>query len=73
MGLQCMRESKIAGSQIRRGVKEMTIKKVYEKYKHLDKLFSDRKWIILPDDHPINTIFYELWQAIKEEVVKAGK
>jgi len=40
----------------------MTISEVFEKYKHLDQLLSDRKW--LPDTF-IGSILFDLWQAVK--------
>jgi len=40
----------------------MTIEEIYEKYKHLDKLLSDKEW--LPDTFQ-GSILYDLWQAIK--------
>ena len=44
----------------------MTIKEVYEKYKHLDKLFSDKEWVDMSS--PFRRALYDMWQAIKEEV-----
>ena len=41
------------------------VKEVYEKFKHLDFLLSDLKW--LPDDMR-GWILFELWQAIRNEV-----
>ena len=43
----------------------MKIKEVYEKYKHLDHLLSDQKWV---GDNLKDSILYELWQAVKEDV-----
>ena len=43
----------------------MSIKEVYEKYKHLDPLLSDEKWIEGADFK--YRIMYDLWQAIKGE------
>lgn len=40
----------------------MTILQVYEKYKHLDQLLSDTRWV---EDNLKGRITYELWQAIK--------
>lgn len=40
---------------------------VYDKYKHLDELLSDKEWLggsLLKLDQ----ILFDLWQAIKEEV-----
>ncbi len=45
----------------------MTIREVYQEYKHLDYLLSDKKW--LPNNQ-IGYIVYELWQAIKKEKEK---
>ncbi len=45
----------------------MTIEEVYEEHKHLDHLLSDKEW--LPDTQ-LGMILYDLWQAIKEKVVK---
>ena len=42
----------------------MVVKEVYEKYKHLDHLLSDKKW--LPKNH-FGEIILDLWQAIKEK------
>ena len=41
----------------------MTIKEVYEKYKHLDHLLTDKKW--LSEDFNGYMIF-DFWEAIKE-------
>lgn len=40
---------------------------VHKKYKHLDHLLSDRKWLM---DNFWGGIIYDLWQAIKGEVEK---
>jgi len=45
----------------------MTIKEVYEKYKHLDKALCDK--FLVCHNFPGN-ILYELWQAIKKECGK---
>lgn len=42
-----------------------TITEVYEKYKHFDKLFSDKTW--LPETIQ-GRILFEMWDAIKNEV-----
>lgn len=40
------------------------VKEVYEKYKHLDELLSDKEFL---DEKNIKAmILYDLWQAIKE-------
>lgn len=46
------------------------IKKVYRKYKHLDKLLSDEK---LAGNNFRLHIRYELWMAIKKEIEKEGE
>jgi hypothetical protein len=40
------------------------IKKVYERFKHLDVLFSDPTW--LNDDDKLHDSLFEMWQAIKD-------
>ena len=45
------------------------IKEVYEMYKHLDELLSDREW--LGDENYLQqVILYNLWQAVKQEAMK---
>lgn len=44
----------------------MTIKEVYEKYKHFDCLFADEEWMMSGKDIYWKVIF-DLWQAIKED------
>ena len=48
----------------------MTIKEVYEKYKHLDALLSDHEWLIDGEkgeaSRTINRILFDCWQAIKK-------
>ncbi len=46
----------------------MTIKEVYEKYKHLDDFLSDKT--MLTGSGFRMHILYQLWQAIKEKEVK---
>jgi len=41
----------------------MTIKEVYNKYKHLDKVIMDREWCIMDIK---SSILFDLWQTIKE-------
>ena len=41
----------------------MEIKEVFEKYKHLDHLFSDKDWLY--DDFK-GSIIFDMWKAIKE-------
>ncbi len=43
----------------------MRAKEVYEKYKHLDALLSDRVWT-RADSTLRGEILYDLWQAVKE-------
>lgn len=43
---------------------KVSINEVYEKYKHLDKLLSDKDWI--PNTIQ-GKIIYDLWSAIKSE------
>jgi len=42
----------------------MTIQGIYEEYKHLDYLLSDKKWF---PDTQVGKILYDLWQTIKGE------
>ena len=44
----------------------MDINEVYEKYKHMDKVFSGRAFVETVKDE----VFYELWQAVKNECNK---
>ena len=44
----------------------MTIQEVYEKYKHLNQILSDKEWF---GDKLQDVILYDLWQAIKQEQV----
>lgn len=55
---QLKQSNKVRGSK-------MALSEVYERYKHLDKLLSDEKWLS-PDIREI--ILYDLWQAIKENL-----
>ena len=42
-------------------------REMYEKYKHLDYLFSDKDW--LPNDNSIwGQVIFDFWQTIKEIV-----
>ena len=43
----------------------MVIQEVYEKFKHLDQLLSDKEWLWLANNL-LYAILYDLWQAIKE-------
>ncbi len=40
------------------------IKQVYENYKHLDKLLSDKRW--LSPELLQQQVLYDCWQAIDE-------
>jgi len=42
-----------------------TLTEVYEKYKHLDHLLSDRTWL---DDKPMSGILHGLWMAVRKAV-----
>lgn len=42
----------------------MTIKEVWDKYKHLDKLLSDWEW--LDAGRQTDSILHDLWQAVKQ-------
>ncbi len=49
----------------------MSTHDVYEKWKHLDHLLSDRDWLTTDDDGHTDIrmmILYESWQAIKTAV-----
>lgn len=48
----------------------MSIQEVYEKYKHLDELLSDKEWL---GGSQINQILFDLWQAIKKEIEGSRK
>lgn len=54
------------------------VQEVYEKFKHLDLLLSDREWlggdVVFvedlngePSSQPRNIMLWEFWQAIREE------
>ncbi len=53
----------------------MTLKEVYEKYKHNDRILSDKTLFdtlvrggkVFPGD-----MLYELWQALKKEAKRTG-
>jgi len=42
----------------------MTVKEVYAKYKHMDKVLCDK--LLMPDNIQ-GKILYDLWQAIRKE------
>ena len=44
------------------------IKEVYEKYKRLDDLFSDKEFM---KGSPMSSTLYDLWQAIKDDQLVA--
>ena len=50
----------------------MTLQSVFEQYKHLDNLLSDREWLFRPDEDghvdALMLILYDCWEAIKEEL-----
>ena len=49
----------------------MTIQEVYKKYKHLDELLSDKKWL---PRNSLGQILFDLWQAVKSaSQVKSGE
>ena len=48
----------------------MAIQQVFAKYKHMDHLLSDEKW--LPDSIQ-GQIVFDLWQAIKESRTEERK
>lgn len=53
----------------------MTLKEIYEKYKHHDRILSDKTLFdtlvrggkVFPGD-----MLYELWQALKKEAKRTG-
>jgi hypothetical protein len=49
----------------------MTVKEVYEKYKHMDPLLSDEESPLLEDF--TGQILLDFWQAIKDTVEKEEK
>ena len=44
----------------------MTIQEVFEQYKHLDKLLSDREWV---GENLKDQVTFDLWQSVKEYMV----
>jgi hypothetical protein len=42
----------------------MTIKEVYEVYRHLDECLSDREWL---GEDLLSQILFELWEAIRDD------
>lgn len=47
------------------------IEEVYEKYKHLDILFSDEKWT--KNSRLDGELLHELWMAMKKDLQKNKK
>lgn len=45
----------------------LTIDEIWEKWRHLDHLLSDRDWI---GDNPRQEILYDLWQAVKWKITR---
>lgn len=43
---------------------QMTIKEIYEKYKHMDKIIDDKFWL---SSGAYEKVIYEFWQAIKAQ------
>ena len=48
----------------------MAVKIVYERYKHLDAMLSDRAWL---PDNALSQCLYDCWQAIKEDAMDNPK
>ncbi len=55
----------------------MKVNDVYEKYKHLDKVLSDKFLMCMKDEndefHIFRVMLYELWQTIKSDMQERGK
>ncbi len=45
--------------------KEDPIKEIYERFRHLDKLLSDRRWLA-PDESSVRGALWDIWQAIRK-------
>jgi len=43
----------------------LIVEKVYDRFKHLDHLLSDKTWIDGDDPSPLRSCTYDLWQAIR--------
>lgn len=59
------KQNNCCSKQIPSGIKE-----VYEKYKHLDGILSDKQWFAPYENMPSpvhNIVCYELWSVIKNE------
>ena len=58
----------------------MNALEAYEKYKHFDQILSDKEWM-LPDGksdsdklaRQMNSICYDLWQAVKDATALAKR
>lgn len=50
----------------------MTIQEVWEKYRHLDVLFSDPVWM-QEDDNLIRNTLFDVWTAVKDAVTMSQK
>lgn len=50
----------------------MNIQEVYEKYKEIDHLLSDRRWMG-DGDGILKSILYDCWDAIIEEIEQMPK
>lgn len=50
----------------------MTIREIYDEYKHFDQILSDKQWLKLDDEDGslVNQILFDLWQAIKQQALK---
>ena len=48
----------------------MTIQEVYERYKHLEPVLCNEKWLGDNDGLFLRRIAHDLWQAIKAEATK---
>jgi hypothetical protein len=50
------------------------LKPTYNKFEHLDKLLSDKEWLVDNDSENkcINNCLYELWSAIRS-LIREGK
>lgn len=54
----------------------MTIKQVYEKYKHCDRFFEDKYFFSMStavDDHYKDRMLRDFWKAIKAEATREDK
>ena len=72
---EIIREQSIKINELKEKIKLMKldkikIKEVYEKYKHLDYLLTDEKWL---GQELSGQILVELWKVVKEEAKKEVK